>query len=114
MSSRNVRNLLLASVVLLSAPALVSPALAEPTNGWSSARTDVPLDPAVRYGTLPNGMKYAVMRNATPKGAASLRLHFDFGSIGESDKERGLAHFIEHMALNETNHVAEGEFIKTL
>jgi zinc protease len=59
-------------------------------------------------------MKYAVMQNATPKGAASVRLRFDFGSIGETEKERGLAHFIEHMALNETNHVPEGEFVKTL
>ena len=116
MSKHTVRSLFLASALAFASPALLSPALAAPpaTNGWGRAATDVPADPAIRYGTLPNGMKYAVMRNATPKGAASLRLHFDFGSIGESEKERGLAHFIEHMALNETNHVAEGEFIKTL
>ena len=65
-------------------------------------------------GTLPNGMKYAVLRNNRPQGAASVRLHIAFGSIGEGEKERGLAHFIEHMTLNETNHVAEGDLIKTL
>jgi zinc protease len=71
-------------------------------------------DPAIRYGTLPNGMKYAIMRNATPKGAASVRLHFAFGSLGESEKERGLAHFIEHMAFNGTTNVPEGDMIKIL
>ena len=113
MSCNRVRRLILASALTLAAPSLLFAAPGQ-TNGWNSVRTDVPADPAVRYGTLPNGMKYAVMHNETPKGTASIRLHFDFGSIGESDKERGLAHFIEHMALNETNHVAEGEFIKTL
>ena len=107
-----VRTILLASALSFAAPAL---AAAPPAaNGWGLPTTDVPADPAVRLGTLPNGMKYAVMHNATPKGAASVRLHIDFGSIGEGEKERGLAHFIEHMTLNETNHVAEGEFIKTL
>ncbi|MDQ3079819.1 MAG: insulinase family protein, partial [Pseudomonadota bacterium] len=42
-------------------------------------------------------MRYAIRRNATPKGTASVRLHFDFGSIAEAEDERGLAHFIEHM-----------------
>jgi len=109
-----LRGLLLASALSFAPFAVVQPALAGPPNGWGIASTDVPADPAVRLGTLQSGMKYAVMRNSTPKGAASLRLHFDFGSIGEGEKERGLAHFIEHMALNETTHVPEGEFIKTL
>ncbi|HET9337262.1 MAG TPA: insulinase family protein [Sphingomicrobium sp.] len=99
------------SFVILPAAAPAQPAA---TNGWGIATTDVPADPAVRLGTLPNGLKYAVMRNATPKGAASVRLHFDFGSLGESEKERGLAHFIEHMAFNGTTNVAEGEMIKML
>ena len=111
MIKSTVRALLLASALSLSGQAIAVP---PPADGWGVLRTDIPADPTVRMGTLPNGMKYAVMRNATPKGAASLRMHFDFGSIGESEQERGLAHFIEHMALNETNHVAEGELIKTL
>ena len=112
MSRFTVRTVLLATALSFAAPAL---AAAPPAaNGWGRPTTDVPADPAVRLGTLPNGMKYAVMHNSTPKGAASVRLHIDFGSIGEGEKERGLAHFIEHMTLNETNHVAEGEFIKTL
>ena len=57
-------------------------------------------------------MKYAIMHNATPKGTASVRLQFAFGSIGEADNERGLAHFIEHMAFNGTTHVPEGDMVK--
>ncbi|MBA3668021.1 MAG: insulinase family protein [Sphingomonas sp.] len=103
--------LLLATALTFSGPAL---AAAGPANGWGVPTTDVPADPAVRLGTLPNGMKYAVLRNNRPEGAASVRLHINFGSIGETDKERGLAHFIEHMTLNETTHFAEGTLIKTL
>jgi zinc protease len=111
-SKFTVRSVLLATALSFAAPALA--AIPPAANGWGIPATDVPADPSIRYGTLPNGMKYAVMRNATPKGAASVRLRFDFGSIGEGDKERGLAHFIEHMTLNETNHVPEGELIKML
>lgn len=114
MSKPLTRCLLLAGA---AASIALSPAIAaQPaaTNGWGVAATDIPADPSVILGTLPNGMKYAIRRNETPRGTASLRLHFDFGSLGEAENERGLAHFIEHMALNETNHVPEGEFIKTL
>jgi zinc protease len=83
-------------------------------NGWGIPYTDVTPDPSVRYGTLPNGMKYAIMRNATPKGAASVRMQIAFGSIAENDREQGLAHFIEHMAFNGTTHVPEGDMIKIL
>lgn len=102
--------------LLVSAPALAqAPAAAPKTaNGWGVSFTDVTPDPSIVYGTLPNGMKYAIMRNATPQGTASVRLRFGFGSIGESEKERGLAHFIEHMAFNGTTHVHEGDMVKIL
>ena len=113
MSTINLRTFLLATALsVVTVPAALNAAPAR--DGWGVPTSDVPADPAVRMGTLANGMKYAVMRNATPKGAASVRLHFDFGSIGESDKERGLAHFIEHMAFNGTTNVAEGEMVKIL
>jgi zinc protease len=114
------RSLLLAGAVSLALPSFAAqtapPASAgQPAvNGWGAALTDIPPDPAIRFGTLPNGMKFAVMRNATPKGAASLRLHFAFGSLAESERERGLAHFVEHMVFNGSKRVAEGEFVKSL
>lgn len=82
--------------------------------GWGFPVYDVQPDPAVRYGTLPNGMKYAILRNATPKDSASVRMRFDFGSIAEAENERGLAHFIEHMAFNGSTNVPEGEMTKIL
>jgi zinc protease len=83
-------------------------------NGWGVPLTDVTPDSSIKYGTLPNGMKYAIMHNATPKGTASVRLRFEFGSIAETDNERGLAHFIEHMAFNGSTHVPEGDMVKIL
>ena len=104
------------SLVAGAAPALAAtaPQQSAAVNGWGVKLTDVTPDASIRYGTLPNGMKYAIMRNATPKGAASVRLQFAFGSIAESEKERGLAHFIEHMAFNGSTHVPEGDMVKIL
>lgn len=81
---------------------------------WAQASSDIPADPAVRFGTLSNGMRYAVMRNASPPGQASLRLHIDAGSLMEEEDQRGLAHFIEHMAFNGTTNIAEGDLLPIL
>jgi len=97
-----------------AAAAIPAPAPAPATNGWGVPLTDVTPDPSIRYGVLPNGMKYAIKQNATPKGTASVRLQIAFGSIAESEKERGLAHFIEHMAFNGSTHVPEGDMVKIL
>ena len=64
--------------------------------------TVIPADPTVRRGVLPNGLRYLVMRNVSPKGAVSLRFAVDVGSYEETDAERGLAHFVEHMAFRST------------
>ena len=59
-------------------------------------------------------MRYAIMKNATPPGEASVRLRIDTGSLNERDDQRGVAHFLEHMVLNGTRNVPEGEFVKRL
>ncbi|MBM4186152.1 MAG: insulinase family protein [Gemmatimonadetes bacterium] len=64
----------------------------------------LPLDPAVRRGTLPNGLRYFIRRNTRPEKRAELRLVVNAGSILEDDDQRGLAHFVEHMAFNGTRH----------
>lgn len=66
------------------------------------------MDPSVRQGVLPNGLRYAILANPRPDGAASLRLLIKAGSFEEADDERGLAHFLEHMAFNGTRNFAEG------
>jgi zinc protease len=76
--------------------------------------SDIPVDPAVRYGVLDNGLRYAILENGTPSGTAALRMVFDVGSLAEEEDQRGLAHFIEHMAFNGTTNVPEGEMVALL
>ena len=96
----------------LAGQAQAQPASKPPS--WPQATSDVRADPAVRFGVLPNGMRYAVMRNATPAGQTSLRLRIGSGSLEESDAQQGLAHVLEHMAFKGSTHVPQGEMIKTL
>ncbi len=103
-----------AAIVIAIAGASAHSATAPALNGWGVPLTDVTPDPSIKYGVLPNGMKYAIMRNSTPKDTASVRFRIAFGSIGEADNERGLAHFIEHMAFNGSTHVPEGDMVKIL
>ena len=81
---------------------------------WPQSYSDLPADPNILYGTLPNGMRYAIMKNATPPGQAALRMVVQAGSLHERDDQQGLAHFLEHMAFNGSKNVPEGEMIRTL
>lgn len=81
---------------------------------WNFAASDVAVDPDIVFGVLPNGMKYALLKNSTPKDSVVLRMRFDVGSFAEADDQRGLAHFLEHMAFNGSKGVPEGEMIKLL
>jgi len=65
-------------------------------------------DPAVKTGTLANGLRYAIMRNGTPARALSIRLAIRAGSYDEAESEEGFAHFIEHMAFRSTRQAPEG------
>ena len=74
----------------------------------------LPLDPAIRTGTLPNGLTWFVRRNTRPEKRAALRLAVKAGSIDEDDDQRGLAHVLEHMAFNGTAHFKPGELVSYL
>ncbi len=92
-----------------------APANAAATSaGWAFEQSDLPVDPAFRFGRLDNGMRYIIRHNETPQGQGEVRLHIDAGSTAERDDELGYAHFIEHMAFNGSTHVPEGEMIKLL
>lgn len=52
---------------------------------WGYAASDLTPDPAVRLGVLPNGMRYAIRKNATPPGTAVMRLLIDVGSTAEAE-----------------------------
>ena len=98
----------------LAACLVAGHALAQAAPRWAQTASDVAADPAVRFGVLPNGMRYAVMKNATPGGQTSLRLRIGSGSLEESDAEQGLAHVLEHMAFKGSTHVPPGEMLKIL
>ncbi len=71
----------------------------------------LPVDPAVTVDTLDNGLTYYVRANDRPENRAELRLVVKAGSVLEDDDQRGLAHFLEHMAFNGTEHFEEQELI---
>ena len=102
---RSLGALFAALVIAVGTAQADSPLPAPVVGGWTDP---IPMDPAVRQGVLPNGLRYAILRNPRPDGAASLRLLIKAGSFEEADDERGLAHFLEHMAFNGTRHFAEG------
>lgn len=61
-------------------------------------------DNTIRKGILPNGMTYYIRHNAQTKGVADFYIAQKVGSILEEKRQRGLAHFLEHMAFNGTKH----------
>lgn len=75
---------------------------------------ELPLEPSIRAGRLPNGLRYFLRQNARPAKRVSLRLAVDVGSIHEEDDQRGLAHFLEHMAFNGSANFKPGELVAFL
>lgn len=64
----------------------------------------MPIDPEVRYGRLDNGLTYYIRHNEQPKQRAEFHIAQAVGAILEEDDQNGLAHFLEHMAFNGTEH----------
>lgn len=76
--------------------------------------TPLPVDPKIRTGVLPNGMKYYVRYNKKPEKRAELRLAVNAGSTAEDDDQLGLAHLTEHMAFNGTKNFKKSELVDYL
>ena len=64
----------------------------------------LPMDTAVRYGKLDNGLTYYICHNEQPKQRCEFHIAQAVGAILEEDHQNGLAHFLEHMAFNGTQH----------
>ena len=64
----------------------------------------LPIDTAVRIGKLDNGLTYFIRRNKLPEGRAHFYISQKVGSMQEEESQRGLAHFLEHIAFNGTKH----------
>ena len=69
------------------------------------------LNPDVLEGQLDNGMSYYILENAYPENRISLRLVVKVGSIAETESELGVAHLIEHMCFNGTEHFEKNTLV---
>jgi predicted Zn-dependent peptidase/Tfp pilus assembly protein PilF len=99
-----------AIAVGLAGPAWAQAPAAEPKPvGLAAAAPLMRWDPQVRYGRLPNGLRYAVQHVANPKGAVSIRLGVAAGSYQEADDEGGAAHVLEHLAFEATRSFGENQ-----
>jgi zinc protease len=104
--------LLLGAFAGCAAPATEQSAAVHPTevgpapHSFSAAQIPqearLPLAPEVRQGRMANGLTYLIRANQRPEKRAELRLVVNVGSILEEEDQRGLAHFVEHMAFNGT------------
>ena len=72
----------------------------------------VPIDPDVRIGKLDNGLTYYIRHNEWPEQRAEFYIAQKVGSIQEDDNQRGLAHFLEHMAFNGSKHFKGNELLR--
>jgi len=79
---------------------------------WPHETSDLDPDPAVVLGRLANGLRYALMPNQRPQNRVSVHLYIRAGSLNETESQRGLAHFLEHMLFNGSTHFPPGELIR--
>lgn len=84
-----IRNLVIALLLLMTA-------------GAQAQMPDmtIPVDKEVRMGKLDNGLTYFIRYNNWPENRANFYIAQKVGSIQEEESQRGLAHFLEHMAFN--------------
>ncbi|HEU5284628.1 MAG TPA: insulinase family protein [Burkholderiales bacterium] len=86
----------------------------ERRTAWPHETADMAPDPGVVWGRLANGMRYVLLPNQTPKERVSLRLLIDAGSLMERDDQRGLAHFLEHLAFKGSENMPAGDLVQYL
>lgn len=77
----------------------------------AAAGQPIPTNPALVTGELSNGLRYFVLEHATPPKRVEIVLHVDTGSLNETDEQRGVAHFLEHMAFNGSEHFPPGTVV---
>ncbi len=69
-------------------------------------------DPGIVYGVLPNGFQYILKQNYKPEDQVNIHLNIFAGSMHETDEQRGVAHFLEHLLFNGSEHFKPGELIE--
>jgi zinc protease len=94
-------------------PAQAQPRVADPAEAAGvPLDVELPVDSAVRTGIFANGLTYYIRANDEPENRAELRLVVNTGSVLEDDDQRGMAHLLEHMAFNGTEHFEKQELIE--
>lgn len=78
------------------------------------ANQNLPFDNEVRRGKLSNGFEYFIRKNVEPKNRVTMYLAMKVGSILETEKQLGLAHFLEHMQFNGLKHFPKNELVNYL
>ena len=73
------------------------------------SQESLPVEKSVIHKTLVNGFQYSLVKNSKPKQQAEIRLYVKAGSLDESENQRGLTHFVEHMAFNGIKHFKKNE-----
>ncbi len=79
--------------------------------GLARGATPLPDDPRVLHGKLDNGVHWMYRQHDNPPGKMALKVHVRTGSLNETDEQKGLAHFLEHMAFNGTEHFPPGKLV---
>lgn len=95
-----------------STPAV--PSTPMPSSADDEMNEKIAVDERVTIGMLDNGMKYYIQKNVKPENRAELRLALNAGSILEDEDQKGLAHFVEHMAFNGTENFEKSELVDYL
>lgn len=91
------RLLALLLTLAIAAPALTQDRPQGDQTGFDPSQP-LPEDPRLIRGELDNGLDYIIVPNAEPPGRVELWLHVHSGSLNEEDNQRGIAHFLEHLA----------------
>jgi zinc protease len=77
-----------------------------------SAAGDLVPDPELHQGELANGFRYLVKQNQEPKNRVAVFLYVSAGSLNETDSQRGVAHFLEHMMFKGTDNYPAGSLVE--
>ena len=98
-------------LILISTLLLLIPVITRSQYDFSSFP---PVDPEIITGKLPNGLTYYIKHNSEPQKRASFYFIQNVGALLEEDHQNGLAHFLEHMAFNGTEHFPGKTIISSL
>ncbi|MDR3629822.1 MAG: insulinase family protein [Desulfocapsaceae bacterium] len=82
-----------------------------PAETWPHETSVLKPDPRLVFGRLANGFRYVLMKNAEPRDRVAMYLDVRTGSLNETDEQRGLAHFLEHMVFNGSTHFEPGQLV---